>query len=234
MLAVAGVAGLYGNLGCAWQMCRSNGVSETALIYNNYNTATIGTMSRGITYYSDTGTNTPAYNPPLPSSVSQSFNKHHVKAGWLAGQLLSCYISSLVILVQSSISNGNDTCASPLTLLLKISEVYFTGEGSNCVTANLMLIVVNVCYEWKIIHWSQSPGINLLGFVQCVFIQLLSRGIYYGPFGYCSTAHNGKLEIYCEPKQRESRGRTSYMGCQLKLGQAAEKCGLWTEHFKTG
>ena len=57
MLAVAGVDGLYGNLGCAWQMCRSNGVSETALIYNNYNTATIGTMSQFITYYSDTGTN---------------------------------------------------------------------------------------------------------------------------------------------------------------------------------
>ena len=93
-----------------------------------------------------------------------------------------------------------------------------------------MLIVVNVCYEWKIIQWSQSPGINLLGFVQCVFIQLLSRGIYYGPFGYCSMAHNGKLEIYCEPKQRERQRQRENFICQLKLGQAAAR-ELWAANL---
>ena len=205
---------------------QSSRVSQSALIYNNYNTATIGTMSQFITYYSDTGTNTRSYTALLSRNPLTNI----IKEGWFG----------YIYLLSTNISrNANDTRVSPLTLSVKMDDKNFTreGGGSNCVTANLMLIVVNVCYEWKIIHWSQSPGINLLGFVQCVFIQLLSRGIYYGPFGYCSMAHNGKLEIYCEPKQREGRGRTSYR-LAAKVGTGGRevwgvRCELNCEHFKT-
>ena len=40
---------------------------------------------------------------------------------------------------------------------------------------------------------------------------IIIEGIYYGPFGYCSMAHNGKLEIYCEPKQREDWARLHHV-----------------------
>lgn len=82
-----------------------------------------------------------------------------------------------------------------------------------------MLIVVNVCYEWKIIHWSQSPGINLLGFVQCVFIQLLSRGSTMDHLVTALWHIMGNLKFIVN--QNRGRGRTSYR-LPAKLGQEAD------------